>query len=107
TRSPPTGPSRTAEAAGRHPYRPAHIHFLVAAPGYRELTTHIFIGGSDYIDSDAVFAVKGSLVKDFTENPDPEDAARYRSKARSGTAASTLSCTPSLRRDRHDIPVFL
>lgn len=64
-------------ATGRHPYRPAHIHFLVTAPGYRELTTHIFIGGSDYIDSDAVFAVKGSLVKDFTENPDPEDAARY------------------------------
>jgi hydroxyquinol 1,2-dioxygenase len=64
-------------ATGRHPYRPAHIHFLVAAPGYRELTTHIFIGGSDYIDSDAVFAVKGSLVKDFTGNPDREDAARY------------------------------
>jgi hydroxyquinol 1,2-dioxygenase len=64
-------------ATGRHPYRPAHIHFLVAAPGYRELTTHIFIGGSDYIDSDAVFAVKGSLVKDFMGNPDPEDAARY------------------------------
>jgi hydroxyquinol 1,2-dioxygenase len=64
-------------ATGRHPYRPAHIHFLVTAPGYRELTTHIFIGGSDYIGSDAVFAVKGSLVKDFTENPDPEDAARY------------------------------
>jgi len=64
-------------ATDRHPYRPAHIHFLVTAPGYRELTTHIFIGGSDYIDSDAVFAVKGSLVKDFTDNPDPEDAARY------------------------------
>lgn len=65
------------DATKRHPYRPAHIHFLVTAPGYRELTTHIFIGGSDYIDSDAVFAVKESLVKDFTKNPDPEEAARY------------------------------
>lgn len=65
------------EATGRHPYRPAHIHFLVSAPGYRELTTHIFIDGSDYIDSDAVFAVKGSLVKDFTENDDADEAARY------------------------------
>jgi protocatechuate 3,4-dioxygenase beta subunit len=65
------------DATGRHPYRPAHIHFLVTAPGYRELTTHIFIGGSEYIESDAVFAVKESLVKDFTENADPEVAGRY------------------------------
>lgn len=65
------------DATERHPYRPAHIHFLVTAPGYRELTTHIFIGGSEYIESDAVFAVKDSLVKDFTENTDPEEAARY------------------------------
>ncbi|MDF3310619.1 dioxygenase [Rhodococcus sp. T2V] len=52
-------------ATNRHPYRPAHIHFIVAAPGFRELTTHIFIGGSDYLDSDAVFAVKDSLVREF------------------------------------------
>lgn len=65
------------EAADRHPYRPAHIHFLVTAPGYRELTTHIFIGGSEYIESDAVFAVKDSLVKDFPENPNEADADRY------------------------------
>lgn len=64
-------------ATHRHPYRPAHIHFLVTAPGYRELTTHIFIEGSDYIASDAVFAVKASLVKNFAENYDPEDAAGY------------------------------
>jgi hydroxyquinol 1,2-dioxygenase len=64
-------------ASVRHPYRPAHIHFLVSAPGYRELTTHVFIGGSDYIGSDAVFAVKDSLVKDFTETNDSEAAAQY------------------------------
>lgn len=55
-------------AAERHPYRPAHIHFIVSAPGYETLTTHIFVEGSAYIDSDAVFAVKRSLVTAFVEN---------------------------------------
>lgn len=52
-------------ATNRHPYRPAHIHFIVTAPGYRQLTTHIFVAGSEYIDSDAVFAVKESLIAEF------------------------------------------
>ncbi|WP_406021631.1 hydroxyquinol 1,2-dioxygenase [Nocardioides sp. NBC_00850] len=52
-------------ATGRHAYRPAHIHFIVTAPAHRELTTHIFVNGTDYLDSDAVFAVKSSLVRDF------------------------------------------
>lgn len=64
-------------ATARHPYRPAHIHFIVAAPGFKELTTHIFIGGSEYIDSDAVFAVKESLIKSFTPNEDSEAAAEF------------------------------
>ncbi|HEY2280477.1 MAG TPA: dioxygenase [Streptosporangiaceae bacterium] len=64
-------------ATRRHPYRPAHIHFIVAADGYRTLTTHIFVGGSEYIDSDAVFAVKKSLVTDFVEVDDPALAAQY------------------------------
>ncbi|WP_100810119.1 dioxygenase family protein [Microbacterium sp. BR1] len=64
-------------ATRRHPFRPAHIHFIVAAPGYRELVTHIFVAGSDYIDSDAVFAVKSSLIADFVEMDDPALAARY------------------------------
>jgi hydroxyquinol 1,2-dioxygenase len=64
-------------AARRHPYRPAHIHFIVAADGYRTLTTHIFVGDSEYIDSDAVFAVKKSLITEFVEVDDPEQAARY------------------------------
>jgi hydroxyquinol 1,2-dioxygenase len=61
----------------RHPYRPAHIHFIVAAPGYKELTTHIFVDGSEYIDSDAVFAVKQSLVKPFNTNTDQAAAKTY------------------------------
>jgi catechol 1,2-dioxygenase len=52
-------------AAGRHPYRPAHIHFLVRADGYRTVATHLFVDGSPYLDSDAVFGVKDSLVRSF------------------------------------------
>jgi hydroxyquinol 1,2-dioxygenase len=64
-------------ATRRHPYRPAHIHFIVSADGYQTLTTHIFVDGTAYIDSDAVFAVKKSLITDFKEVDDPELAARY------------------------------
>jgi hydroxyquinol 1,2-dioxygenase len=64
-------------AAKRHPYRPAHIHFLVTAPGHRPLTTHLFVAGSPYIDSDAVFAVKNSLITEFTLVEDPDRAAGY------------------------------
>ena len=64
-------------ATKRHPYRPAHIHFIAAAPGYRPVTTHIFVAGSPYIESDAVFAVKTSLITEFTPVNDPGQAARY------------------------------
>jgi hydroxyquinol 1,2-dioxygenase len=64
-------------ATGRHPYRPAHIHFIVDAPGHRTLTTHIFVAGSPYLDSDAVFAVKKSLIADFHEIDDAEQARRH------------------------------
>jgi len=50
------------EALGRHGMRPAHIHFLVSAPGYRELATALYIAGDRNIDSDAVFGVSSSLV---------------------------------------------
>jgi hydroxyquinol 1,2-dioxygenase len=53
------------EAAGRHPWRPAHIHMIVRADGFRTLTTHIFDRASEYLDSDAVFAVKPSLMREF------------------------------------------
>jgi protocatechuate 3,4-dioxygenase beta subunit len=64
-------------AAGRHPYRPAHIHFIAGAPGHHPVTTHFFVAGSPYLDSDAVFAVKQSLICDFAEVTDPAAAARY------------------------------
>lgn len=68
---PVDGPVGTLLAAtGRHPYRPAHVHFVAAATGYRSLTTHIFVDGGPYLDSDAVFAVKPSLIMTFTEVDD-------------------------------------
>jgi catechol 1,2-dioxygenase len=60
------------EATGRHPWRPAHLHMIVRAPGYRALTTHIFDDASDYLDSDAVFAVKPTLRRTFVEHG-PDD----------------------------------
>jgi hydroxyquinol 1,2-dioxygenase len=65
------------KATGRHAFRPAHIHFIVRAPGHRDLTTHIFVAGSEYIESDTVFAVKKSLVVDFDEGTDEALAARW------------------------------
>jgi catechol 1,2-dioxygenase len=75
---PTDGPVGTLlNATRRHPFRPAHIHFIVTAGGHRPLTTHIFVAGSSYLESDAVFAVKKSLIKEFTSVDDPEQAARY------------------------------
>jgi hydroxyquinol 1,2-dioxygenase len=64
-------------ATGRHAFRPAHIHFIVTAPGHRPLTTHIFVAGSKYIESDTVFAVKKSLVAEFAEVTEAEAAAKW------------------------------
>ena len=64
-------------ATGRHPWRPAHIHLIVRAEGYAPVTTHVFDRESAYLDSDAVFAVKPSLLRDFVPRPadDPERPA--------------------------------
>lgn len=50
---------------GRHPYRPAHVHVIVTAPGHERVATHLFVKGDEYLDSDAVFGVKPLLVVDF------------------------------------------
>lgn len=55
-------------ATSRHPWRPAHLHMIVSAPGYETLTTHVFDAESAYLDSDAVFAVKPSLVRNFVRD---------------------------------------
>jgi hydroxyquinol 1,2-dioxygenase len=53
---------------GRHPYRPAHVHVIATAPGYERVATHLFVEGDEYLDSDAVFGVKHSLVVEFKEH---------------------------------------
>jgi catechol 1,2-dioxygenase len=72
---PDDGPvGRMLDATGRHPWRPAHIHMIARAPGHRTVTTHIFDVESEYLESDAVFAVKPSLLRRFEPRPadDPE-----------------------------------
>ena len=67
---PTDGPvGRMLRKMGRHPYRPGHIHMIVSAAGHLPVTTHLFVGGSDYLDSDAVFGVKDSLVAQFDRHP--------------------------------------
>ncbi|HNZ91360.1 MAG TPA: intradiol ring-cleavage dioxygenase [Acidovorax sp.] len=65
------------EATGRHPWRPAHLHFMVKAPGYETLITHVFRNNSDYLDSDAVFGVRESLVADWVQQPDGSYLLEY------------------------------
>lgn len=56
---PDDGPVGTMlQVGGRHPWRPAHIHFAVAAPGYEPLVTHFFDAASPYLEADTVFAVR-------------------------------------------------
>ncbi|TWF59146.1 intradiol ring-cleavage dioxygenase [Neorhizobium alkalisoli] len=50
---------------GRHPYRPAHMHYMVRADGFQKLVTHTFVGGDPYLTSDTVFGVKKTLVAPF------------------------------------------
>ena len=53
---------------GRHPWRPAHLHFMISAPGFETLITHVFREGGEYLDSDAVFGVRSSLIGDWVRN---------------------------------------
>ncbi len=63
---PHDGPvGKMLEAQGRHPWRPAHVHFMIGAPGYETLVTHVFEAGDPYLDSDSVFGVKDSLICDW------------------------------------------
>jgi hydroxyquinol 1,2-dioxygenase len=66
---PDDGPvGQMLSSTGRHPWRPAHLHMIVRARGYRTLTTHVFDSESPYLASDAVFAVKPSLVREFVSH---------------------------------------
>ena len=63
---PDDGPvGQLLEHLGRHPNRPAHMHFIISAEGYDQVTTHTFVEGDPYLQSDAVFGVKSSLITRF------------------------------------------
>ena len=63
---PTDGPvGKMLEITGRHPYRPAHVHFMLMAEGFETLVTQVFAEDDPYLDSDAVFGVKDSLVREY------------------------------------------
>lgn len=73
---PTDGPVGTMlNATGRHPWRPAHTHFVVSAPGFEPVTTHLFESTDKYLDSDTVFGVKDSLICEFTRHDTKDSAA--------------------------------
>lgn len=74
---PDDGPvGQMLERLERHPWRPAHMHFLITAEGYEAVTTHIFVDGDPYLESDAVFGVKESLIVQFERQEDGDDLWR-------------------------------
>jgi hydroxyquinol 1,2-dioxygenase len=56
------------KASARRPMRPGHMHFMITAPGYDRLVTHIFAKGDRYLDSDPVFGVRNSLVREYVHH---------------------------------------
>jgi protocatechuate 3,4-dioxygenase beta subunit len=74
---PTDGPvGRILDRMGRHPMRPAHMHFIVGAPGYQQVVSHVFVKGDPYLDSDTVFAVKDSLIAEFRTVDSPAEAKK-------------------------------
>ncbi|MGE0826347.1 MAG: intradiol ring-cleavage dioxygenase [Candidatus Binatia bacterium] len=74
---PVDGPvGKTLQLTARHPNRPAHVHFIVSADGFEPVTTHLFDDADPYIDSDAVFGVKSSLLCQFVRHDSQEEAVQ-------------------------------
>ena len=74
---PTDGPvGRMLDATGRHPWRPAHLHFMIDAPQHRKLVTHLFDEADPYLKSDAVFGVKPSLMVSYHECAADHELAR-------------------------------
>jgi hydroxyquinol 1,2-dioxygenase len=68
---PVDGPvGKIVRATGNHHMRPAHMHAIVSAPGYQQVITHVFVDGDPHLEGDAVFAVKDSLVGNYTKVDD-------------------------------------
>ena len=80
---------------GRHPMRPAHLHFIVSAPGYETVVTHLFVEGDPYLESDVVFAVKNSLVIEFKRSDSEAEAKKVDLKAPFYTAGYDFVLRPA------------
>jgi len=94
---PTDGPvGRMLEATARHPWRPAHMHFMVEAPGYERLVTHVFRAGDRYLDSDAVFGARSSLITTW----DRHEPGRAPDGTRSDIPFYTMSFDLVLSRAR-------
>ena len=93
---PSDGPvGRMLEKMGRHPWRPAHIHFIVSAAGFEPVTTHLFAEGDAYLESDAVFGVKDSLVKEFVRDDSAAAAKRWKVPAPFWRVSHDFSLAPA------------
>lgn len=76
---PADGPvGKMLRAVGRHPFRPAHIHFQISAEGYRSLTTELYANDDKYLESDAVFGVRPSLIVQFEKHESAQEAAEQK-----------------------------
>jgi catechol 1,2-dioxygenase len=71
----PTG--KLIGAAGWHPWRPAHLHLIVGAPGHRAITTQLYFSGGQWLDSDVAEAVKPELVLDPRDAGDGTRRVEY------------------------------
>ena len=80
---------------GRHPMRPAHLHFMVSAPGHETVVTHLFVKGDPYLQSDAVFGVKDALVVDFRRSESEDEARNLGLKAPFYSAAYDFVLRPA------------
>ena len=88
---------------GRHSMRPAHLHFIVSAPGYETVVTHLFVDGDPYLDSDVVFGVKQSLVVNFTRNTSEAEAAKVGLKAPFHAASYDFVLSPARATTRQKV----
>ncbi len=71
---PHDGPvGKMLKALNRHPWRPAHLHFMITSPGYQRLVTHVFKENGEYLDSDAVFGVRSSLIAQWIRHEEGLD----------------------------------
>ena len=87
------------DGAQRHNMRAAHIHVIVEAPGYQKVISELFVAGDPYIDSDAVFGVKDSLIVEFVLHESVADATKYRGSVPFYTADYNFVLIPGETRD--------